>query len=271
MKSARVNDYEMRYIEVGEGPPLVLVHGSLGDYRVWSPVQGPLSRHYKVITVSLRHYFPEHWDGKDGRFTIAQHVDDMITFIDQLDLGRVRLCGHSRGGHIAFRIAQQRPDLIEKLIMAEPGGTLDASLAPDTSADTPSFARLYVDEASKRIAAGDIEGGLRTFKDAIDGDGAWMSLPAAERQLRRDNAFTLLAQTHEQRQPYTRSDAESISVPTLFVGGAETPGMLPVVLKALSSHVQGAEVIMIADATHVMFVQQPEQFCRAVLDFLGRG
>lgn len=270
MKSIRINDYDMRYIEVGEGPPLVLVHGSLNDYRAWSPVQGPLSRSYKVITVSLRHYFPEHWDGKDGQFTIAQHVDDMIKFIEALGLGAVHLCGHSRGGHIAFRLAEQRPDLIQKLILAEPGGTLDESLAPEADADAPSFARLYVDAASKKIAAGDIDDGLRTFKDAIDGEGAWMSLSAAERQQRRDNAFTLLAQTNEQRQPYRREEAEAIAASTLFVGGANTPGLLPVVLKALSAHVPGAEVVMIPDATHVMFVQQPSLFCDAGLDFLAK-
>jgi pimeloyl-ACP methyl ester carboxylesterase len=269
MKTITVNNYDMHYIELGEGPPLVLVHGSLGDFRVWAPVLGPLSRNRKLIVVSLRHFFPEHWDGKGGSFTIRQHVDDLISFTEALGLGPVDLCGHSRGGHIAFRMAQQRPDMIRKLILAEPGGTLDETLQPATAASAKPAQRIHVDEASAKIAAGDIDGGLRTFKDSIDGDGAWAALPAAERQLRRDNAMTLLAQTNEQRKPYSRSDAEQITVPTLFIGGSETPGLLPVILKALSTHVRGAEVVMLPDATHVMFVQQPELFCDAVLRFLA--
>ena len=273
MKSIRVNNYDMRYIEMGGGgradaPPLVLVHGSLGDYRVWSPVQGLLSRTNKVITVSLRHFFPDHWDGKGGQFTIPQHVDDLIAFIDALELGPVNLCGHSRGGHIAFRVAGLRPDLINKLILAEPGGTLDDTLAPSAEPGAPPMKRIHVEEASKRIAEGDIDGGLRIFKDSIDGEGAWMSLTAADRQQRRDNAHTLLAQTSEQRQPYARADAEAIAVPTLFIGGGNTSGLLPVVLRALAAHVPGAQVAMIPDATHVMFVQQPEFFSGAVLTFL---
>jgi pimeloyl-ACP methyl ester carboxylesterase len=268
MKSITVNDYDMHYIEIGDGAPLVLVHGSLGDFRVWSPVLGPLSRDRKLIVVSLRHFFPEHWDGKGGSFTIAQHVDDLVKFTEALGLGPVDLCGHSRGGHIAFRMAQQRPELIRRLILAEPGGTLDETLQPEAAAGSAPAKRIHVDEASAKIAAGDIDGGLRTFKDSIDGEGAWMALPAAERQLRRDNAFTLLAQTNEQRKPYSRADAESIAVPTLFIGGGDTPGLLPVVLKALSAHVRGAKVEMIPNATHVMFVQQPELFCDAVLRFL---
>jgi len=41
----------------------VLVHGTLGDFRTWYSVLGPLSKKHRVIAVSLRHFFPEHWNG----------------------------------------------------------------------------------------------------------------------------------------------------------------------------------------------------------------
>src|SRR5437763_190509 len=78
MKYLRVNDHDMAYIEVGNGRPLVCVHGTFNDFRCWSPVLGPLSRKHRVIALSLRHFFPEQWDGRGGKFTIAQHVSDMI-------------------------------------------------------------------------------------------------------------------------------------------------------------------------------------------------
>ena len=46
---------------------------------------GPLSRKHRVIAVSLRHFFPEHWDGVGDTYSIAQHVDDVIAFIEKLD------------------------------------------------------------------------------------------------------------------------------------------------------------------------------------------
>ena len=135
MKHLCINGYDMAYIELGQGPHLVCVHGSLCDFRVWSPVLGPLSRRHRVISLSLRRFFPEHWDGVGDGFTVAQHVADVIAFIEALGANTVDLLGHSRGGHIAFRVAQQRPDLLRKLILAEPGGDLDASLAAsDTTA-----------------------------------------------------------------------------------------------------------------------------------------
>ena len=89
---------------------------------------GPLSRSHRVISLSLRRFFPEHWDGVGDGFTVAQHVVDVIAFVESLGASTVDLLGHSRGGHVAFRVAQQRPDLLRKLILAEPSGDLDASL-----------------------------------------------------------------------------------------------------------------------------------------------
>jgi esterase len=63
MKYLGVNGYDMTYIELGQGSHLVCLHGALGDFRVWSPVLGPLSRRHRVISLSLRRFFPEHWDG----------------------------------------------------------------------------------------------------------------------------------------------------------------------------------------------------------------
>ena len=57
MQTFRVNEYDMAYLEVGKGPPLVCVHGTLGDFRTWYPVLGPLSKKHRVISVSLRHFF----------------------------------------------------------------------------------------------------------------------------------------------------------------------------------------------------------------------
>jgi pimeloyl-ACP methyl ester carboxylesterase len=268
MLRQRANGYDMAYIEVGQGEPLVCVHGSLCDFRVWSPVLGPLSSRNRVIALSLRRFFPEHWDGVGDGFTIAQHVADLIAFLEALG-GKVNLLGHSRGGHVAFRVAQQRPDLLLRVVLAEPGGDLDASLLPEAGAAPPAL-HTHVAAAVEKIASGDVEGGLASFVDAMNGPGVWRGLPVAAQQGLRDNARTLLGQVNEQRQPYTRADAEGIRVPTLFIGGGDTPGPDPVVLRALAAHVPGALVEIIPNTTHMMFEQDPVRFSAVVLDFLAR-
>ena len=61
----------------------------------------------------------------------------------------------------------------------------------------------------------------------------------------------------------------ALSVPTLFVIGGDTPGMLPIISQVLSAHVPNAKKVVIPGAGHSMFRQQPKAFCNAVLSFLA--
>jgi pimeloyl-ACP methyl ester carboxylesterase len=268
MQTLRVNGYDMAYLEVGHGPPLVCVHGSLCDFRNWGAVIGPLSQKHRVIAVSLRHFFPDQWDGLSDTYSIAQHVDDMIAFIEKLDTGPVYLMGHSRGGHICFRLAGRRPDLLSKLILAEPGGELDGSLDPDYRPGPSVLLQRFITSAD-RIVSGDIDGGLEFFMDAVEGPGAWKRLPAMAKQLLRDNATTVIGQVKDKRGPFSRADVEAIKTPTLFIGGARTKGMLPKVLHTLAANIRGSRTEMIPGATHPMYEQQPQKYSEVVLDFLG--
>ena len=269
MQTLPVNGYDMAYLEVGAGPPLVCVHGTLGDFRTWSAVLGPLSKRHRVISVSLRRFFPEHWDGVGDDYLMSQHVADVIGFIEQLDARPVDLMGHSRGGHISFRVAQQRPELLRRLVLAEPGGELDATLDPAAATPGPSQRSARFAAAADKVANGDIDGALKLFVDTIDGEDAWARLPATPRQQLRDNAATLIGQVGENRRPYSKTDAQSIRIPTLFLGGADTPGALPAVLRALAAEVPGARTAIIPGTRHWMFEQAPQQFSNIVLEFLA--
>ena len=85
MQTLPVDGYDMAYLEIRQGLPLLCVHGTLGDFRTWSAVLGPLSKRHRVISVSLRHFFPEHWDGVGDDYLMARHVADVIGFIERLD------------------------------------------------------------------------------------------------------------------------------------------------------------------------------------------
>lgn len=271
MQTITVNGYDMPYLEVGQGHPLVCVHGTLGDFRTWYAVLGPLSRKHRVIAVSLRHFFPEHWDGAvTDYYRMAQHVSDTIGFIEQITPRPVDLMGHSRGGHIAFRIAQQRPDLLRRIVLAEPGGDFDSSLDPAIVPGAPSALGQRVLASVRKVREGDIDGALENFVTAIDGENAWRRLPAAAKQQLRDNIFTLLGQVHEARNPYTKADMPTIRTPTLLIGGADTTGSLSTMWRVMAEHIAGAKTAVIPNARHWMFENNPEAFCKAVTEFLAQ-
>jgi len=269
MQTVRVNGYDMAYIEVGQGHPLVCVHGTLGDFRTWYAVLGPLSKKHRVIAVSLRHFFPEHWDGVGDDYRMAQHVSDVIAFIEKIEPKPVDLMGHSRGGHIAFRVAQQRPELLRKVVLAEPGGDFDSSLDPAIKPGAPSALAARVLVSVNKVREGDIEGALNNFVDLIDGENAWRRLPAAAKQQLRDNIITLLGQAHEARKPYSVADMRAIRTPMLLIGGADTTGSLATMWREMARHIAGARTAEIAGARHWMFEHDPAGFCRVVTEFLA--
>jgi pimeloyl-ACP methyl ester carboxylesterase len=89
------------------------------------------------------------------------------------------------------------------------------------------------------------------------------------KQTLRDNAYTLIGQVRDNRPPFSKADAESISMPTLFILGARTKGLLPKVLHALAAHVPYSRTAIIANTTHPMFEQAPQKYSDVVLDFLA--
>ncbi len=81
-------------------------------------------------------------------------------------------------------------------------------------------------------------------------------------------AFTLLAQSNEQRRPFARDEAELIKTSTLIRGWRQYARALPIIARVLSEYIEGKGFVSISDATHVMFAQRPAAFAEAVLAFL---
>src|SRR5215210_5999302 len=270
MPTLHVNGYGMAYAERGIGTPLVLVHGSLCDQRYWAPQMGPLGKEYRIFAPSLRHCWPARWDGAGDDFTIQQHVEDVAAFIDALGAGPVHLLGHSRGGHVAFRVAQRFPERVHALILAEPGGALDETLQRPHAAAVPQgvSAAEAAAQGAERIRRGDAEGGVAAFVGAINGPGAWAAMAEPLRGMHLDNAHTLLGQVNERRPPFSRADMEAIRAPTLLIGSERCSPPLARVLDAMERHIRGAERATIPGAGHFMSEQEAEAFNNAVLGFL---
>jgi len=271
MPTLRVNGYLMAFVERGTGAPLLLVHGTLCDYRQWTGQMASFGGHYRTIALSLRHCWPEHWDGEGDDFTVQQHVADVASFISALEAGPVHLLGHSRGGHIAFRVAQNFPASIRTLTLVEPGGVL----APDLEAGLPpgepliALGPLYA-KAAESIRRGEIDEGLRPTIDVIGGPGTWDRTLESRKQMLRDNARTMLGQIKEQRAPFARADAEAIRAPTLLLAGERSPASFHRILDGLETAIRNVRRAVIPKASHSSNIDNPGAFAREVLAFLDR-
>ena len=212
-----------------------------------------------------RHCWPGNWSAEGGDFRIDTHVADVAAFIGALRMGPVALLGHSRGGHIAIRVAERHPTVLRALILAEPGGELDESLGgkPANAGQASAFTA-----AADLIAAGDEEGGLRVVAEHTGGPGAWERRPEERRVISRANACTMLCQRNEKRRPYSRASAATIRLPTLFLYGANTRPNFVANVEALSGAIEGSKIVVTSNATHGLPYENPTDFTAAVIGFL---
>nr|WP_283771022.1 alpha/beta hydrolase [Roseococcus pinisoli] len=242
-----------------------MIHGTLGDQRSFGPQMEAFAAKYHVMSLSMRHAWPGDWS-EGGDFTIDRHVEDVAGFIRALKAGPVRLLGHSRGGHIAFRVAERHPELVKALVLAEPGGELDESLggAPVGGKQAAGFSA-----AAQKIEAGDIDGGLTVVAEQTGGPGAWERRPEERKTVNRDNARTLLGQMNEQRKPYSRAAAEAVRAPTLLIRGEISEPQFGRIVEALAKHMPDTQRAVVPQATHGLNHDNPEAFNREVLAFLA--
>jgi esterase len=269
IKSVEVNGYPMAYRESGSGTPLVLVHGSLNDYRYWNAQIPVFAAQYRVIAVSLRHYFPEPWDGRGEDFSIPQHADDVAEFTRTLNLGRVHLLGHSRGGAVVLNVAARHPDVIRTLILVDPSGL--ETLLPDTpeSRAMATETRKQRERLAADLAKGDREDALRAFVDALNWPGYWEQLSAEQKNILFDNAATAIRP--EGRPALSCETIRKFQSPVLPVTGEESPKRYGEMLRAMRICLSGSlgEPIIIPNASHGMIRQNPQAFNAAVLGFLA--
>jgi pimeloyl-ACP methyl ester carboxylesterase len=263
-----VDGCRIAYVEAGAGSPAVLlVHGSTSDYRSWQHQVGPFAEHYRTIAVSLRHCYPECWNGLGDDFTVEQHAADLAAFIGGKRLGPVHLIGHSRGGAVALDLALRRPELIRTLVLLDPGA-LEA-LLPETpegqemARETAEmFARLQDD-----LEKGDVEIAARHFVDALGGPGTWSRRTQEQRQLVLDNIHT--GPACAQRPTFTAAQIASLAVPILVLTGSGSPPRYATIFEAMRrANPRVSPTVTLENAAHAMHRENPGAFNAVVLEFL---
>jgi pimeloyl-ACP methyl ester carboxylesterase len=265
VKTLEVNGYPMAFLESGTGEPVVLVHGSGADYRTWRrQVESP-PRGFRLIAISLRHYYPERWDGKGDKFSEDQHAEDLGRFIETLAVGPVFLVAHSSGGRVAVKTAQKRPMSVKKLVLME--GLFNAVLPESASEDGEPQIGAVRKAVRARFEQGDIDGGLELWVDR-DNAGTWARRGEEERQRSRDNAWTLIAR--ESGKPVTCADLGGLKMPVLLLQGEKTPRRYASIVDATHKCLPSAERATIPDAGHAMHAMNPAGFEKMLVQFLSK-
>ena len=270
VKRLGVNGYEMAYVERGNGVPVVFVHGTVVDYRYWASQMEPFGERFRTIAVSLRHFYPEGWNGEGEDVSIRQHANDLAAFIAGLHAGAVHLVGHSLGGDVVLLMASAHPELLRSVVLMDPAPL--NSLLPQTPQATAEVERRrgFVNAALERLEQDDREGGLERFIDGVSGAGAWQKMPAPMKQMMLDNAWSIRSLMTDAKEPFICADAGNITVPVLLVTGENSPRMYGVMIAALEPCLKEQQKVTIPNAGHGMNRANSQAYNGAVLEFMGK-
>jgi pimeloyl-ACP methyl ester carboxylesterase len=242
------NGLHINYEDEGEGPPLVLLHGSTSvGTRDWG-AQRPLFRqHFRLLIPDARGHGGTRWDP-----TVGWHRDDLVAdlaaFLDAMGLDRVRLMGLSMGGVTALRFASRYPDRVEAMVVA--GASNDVE-PPRTIVQR----QLDLERIDREDPAFGAE--MARLHDPVQGPGAWRRLMTAI----RDDIV--------QRDGLSPDDLARLTMPILLAYG-DADAWVPLE-QVLRLHRQlPAARLLVAPSGHVVPAERPGVFNPTALAFLRR-
>lgn len=261
------NGISFAYIERGSGSPVVLVHGSVSDYREWSGQIRILARHYHVIAYSRRYHWPNLPAGNDPDASTETQADDLAAIIKAMGIGPAHIVGHSFGGAVALNLALRHPELVRTLVLAEPAVSSLLTSTPEND-DVTKESQAIRAEMTKAFATGDAERIVRTYAEHV-APGDFDKAASEVRQMLLANVSAFQLDFTSRRTPLTCDDAKRVTVPVLILFGDRSPLGLQRIAAAAARCIDGARLVKIRQATHWLQHDQPRAFNDAVLEFLA--
>src|SRR5262245_26306034 len=262
-KVAVGDQMELNYVERGKGVAVLFIHGSLGDYSSWDGQLGPFAETYRAIAYSRRYNHPNTNKLRPKHSAVVE-AEDLAALIRKLDLGKVHIVGHSYGAYTALFLAVKHPDLVRTLTLAEPPLVFAGERVEEAKAQLVKRARAAFEK-------GESEDAIRTIVNASR-EGTYDKIPEPFRKRLQRNAQELEALvTSDNMYPGLDRDAvRKIAVPTLLLSGENSPASHKSVDEELERLLpeKGRQRVIIRDADHGMWFQQPEACRKAVLEFL---
>ncbi|GMV15394.1 MAG: alpha/beta hydrolase [Polyangiaceae bacterium] len=257
--------------ELGEGPPLLLIHGLMTSSYSWRYVLEPLSRSFRVIAPDLpgagRSAKP------DVPYTAAAMARWIIELTDALGIRGCRTIGNSLGGYLCMRAVLEDPQVFTRLVNIHSPGTPDARLwalhaalaVPGVRAALARFVRRdpqrwvhrnvhYFDES------------LKSLEEARE-YGAVVASPEGSRAFVR-----YLGETLDPRamRDFVRAVGRGpFPIPLQLVYARQDPMVPPRVGDELAALLPGAELHWLEDTSHFAQVDSPERLLAVVEPFLS--
>jgi pimeloyl-ACP methyl ester carboxylesterase len=258
------------YYEIsGEGRPLILLHGYALNSLMWSLQKPAFEKRYRLIMVDLRGFGQS---SCGARWSGSVMAEDVKGLIKSLDLRDIAIVGFSMSGPVAFRLALGIPDRISRLIFV-------SSILPSAGKSTaPPNQQKSADEEieilkSRGVSAWADKTGMRTgplVKDMLEGQPELRQM--WENILMRHNpdylAKMLQSRAATSSPVNWRERLKEVSQPTLIIAGRNDRKFLDA-SQNINRQIVNSRLTIIEDAGHMVNIEKPEEFNKAVMGWLG--
>jgi pimeloyl-ACP methyl ester carboxylesterase len=251
----------MAYDDEGRGAAVVLLHGFPFNRSMWREQAQALSGTCRVVAPDLRGMGETPLG--DGAVTMGEMAEDVAALLDELNVERAVLGALSMGGYVAFEFFRRFPHRVRALVLADTRPQADTDEARHTREETAQRALKDGMEpvadsmlpkllsASTRERNPDVVERVRAMMLGTNPEGAAAALRAMA--VRRDQTDLL----------------SSIDVPTLIIVGSEDSITPPSDAEAMGAKIKGSRVVLIEGAGHVSNLERPEEFNRALGEFVS--
>ncbi len=255
--------------QVGEGPPLVLLHGFTGSAAGWAEHAAVFAQGHASVAVDLLGHGSSDAPDDPERYGIGHATEDILSVLDALGIQRAGLLGYSMGGRVAIALAILAPERLSALILE--------SVSPGIRDAGARRERAVADAA---LATAIEQDGIEPFVDRWERLPLFASQAALPEPVRQDlraqrlrNSPVGLANSlrglGQGVQPPMHDYLQQIRVPTLLIVGGLDPAYcaLGQEMRAL---IPQARMEVVPDAGHAVHLEQPEPFRAHVLEFLSQ-
>lgn len=244
---------------LGEGKPLLILHGLFGSGDNWQSLAKQYAEHYKVYLIDQRNHGHSPFSDEMSYDAMSE---DLYNLMADEGLRDVYLIGHSMGGKTALRFAQQYDFLIEKMIVADMG---IKEYRPHHEEIFKGLLAVDIEhcesrrEAEERLSVHVQEEGTKQFllKNMYwkePGKLAW-----------RFNLPVLYNTRHEVVKAIP---AEKINVETLFLKGGKSNYVPETDFESIRELVPHSRFVTIENAGHWLHAEAPQEFMSHTLEFL---
>ncbi len=274
LKTMAVNDYTINYLDIGEGEPVVFVHGTVGDYRVWEGQIDAFSKKHRVISLSRRYAHPNSQVINDSTdYGVNIHSKDLTQFLKTLNIGPVHLVGHSYGAFTSLLTTLEHPELVKSLTLGEPPVMSFLQYIPNGEKIRNDFATKTFIPAAGAFKTNDDKKAVELFIGGVLGDSLYFSkAPEKQQSLMTDNITELKGMVFSKNlfPLLTCEDVKKIKTPVLLIKGDRSPKILKAIIDELGNCIDENELKVLSNSSHGLEYENPEEFNRIVLEFINK-